>query len=50
MVYGSETWSLRAQESRKIEGFEMMCLRNICDIRRVNKVRNTIIKRGAGVS
>ena len=29
-VYGSETWSLSAQERRKIEVFEMMCLRNMC--------------------
>ena len=30
VVYGSETWSLSAQERRKIEVFKMMCLRNIC--------------------
>ena len=45
MVYGSETWSLSAQERRKIEVFEMMCLRNIYGIRRVDRVRNAIIKR-----
>ena len=51
VVYGSETWSLSAQERRKIELFEMMCLRNICGIRRVDRMRNTIIReRGAGVS
>ena len=31
--YGSGTWSLSAEERRKIELFEMMCLRNICGIR-----------------
>ena len=44
VVYGSETWSLSAQERRKIEVFEMMCLRNICGIRRVDRVRNAIIR------
>ena len=29
VVYGSETWSLSAQERIKIGVFEMMCLRNI---------------------
>ena len=29
VVYGSEMWSLSAQERIKIKVFEMMCLRNI---------------------
>ena len=37
VVYGSEMWSLSEQEKRKIKIFEMMCLRNICGIRRVEK-------------
>ena len=44
VVYGWETWSLSAQERRKIEVFEMMCLRNICGIRRGDRVRNAIIR------
>ena len=40
VVYGSKTWALSAQERRKIEVFEMMCLRNICGIRGVDRVRN----------
>ena len=44
VVYGSDTWSLIAQGRRKIEVYEMMCLRNICGIRRVDlrvgKLRN----------
>ena len=50
-------WSLSAQERRKTEVFEMMCLRNICGIRRVGRVRNAIMRererereKGAGVS
>ena len=44
MVYGSEILSLCAQERRKIEVFKMMCLRNICGIRRINRVRNSLIR------
>ena len=42
VVYGSETWSLSAKERSKIEVFEMMCLRNTCGIRRMDRVRNAI--------
>ena len=45
MDYGSETWALSAQESRV---FEMMRLRNMCGIRRVNRVRNAIIRERCG--
>ena len=48
MVYGSETWSLSAQEKRKIEAFEMMCLRKVCGIRRVDRVRNSLIRERCG--
>ena len=48
VVYESETWLLSAQERIKIEIFEMMCLRNICGIRRVDRVRNTTIRERCG--
>ena len=32
-------WSLRTQEGRNLELFEMMCLRNMCGIRRGDGVR-----------
>ena len=45
VVYGSDMGSLlSAQEKRKIGVFEMMCLRNKCGIRRVDRVRNAIIR------
>ena len=44
VVYVSKTWALSAHERRKIEVFEMMCLRNICGIRRLDRVRNGIIR------
>ena len=33
-------WALSGQEGRKIEVFEMMCLRNICGVRR-GRVENS---------
>ena len=44
VVYGSETWSLGIQERRKIEVFQMMCLRHMCGISRVDRVRKAIIR------
>ena len=48
MVYGSETSSLSAQERRKIGVFTRMCLRNICGIRRVDRVRSLQIREWCG--
>ena len=48
VVYGSETLSLSEQERRKIKVFEVMCLRNICGIRGVDRVRNAIIRERCG--
>ena len=48
VVYCSEMWSLSAQEMRKLGVFEMMCLRNICGLRRVNRVRNALIRERCG--
>ena len=46
VVYDSKTLPLRAQERRKIKLFEMTFLRNI---RRVDRVRNSIIRERVGV-
>ena len=40
MVYGSER--------KKIEGFEIMCLRNIWGIRRVYRIRNLLTREKRG--
>ena len=48
VLYDYETWSLSTHEKRKIEVFEMMCLRNICGIRRADRVRNSIIRERCG--
>ena len=39
---------IKCTKRRKIKVFEMMCLRNICGIRRVDRVRNAIIRERCG--
>ena len=43
MVYDSETRSLSAQKRRKIGVFEFICLTNICGIRAVDRMRNSVV-------
>ena len=43
-VYGSGTSSLSAQDRTKVELFEIMCLRSIYTIRRVDRERNSVIR------
>ena len=47
VVCGSKTWFLSAQK-KEIEVIEMMCLRNIRDKRRVDSVRNSLIRERFG--
>ena len=44
VVYSSEMWSLSVQEKRKLEVCEMLCLRNIQEIKRSKRVRNSLIR------
>ena len=44
VLYGSGTWQLSAHEEIKIRILKMMCLRNICGIRKVDRVRSAIIR------
>ena len=45
LVYGSESWSLSARDRSRLEVVEMKCLRSICGLRRVDRVRNEEIRR-----
>ena len=47
-VHGSEAWLLNTQKRRKIEMFEMMCLRSIWGIRTCGRVRNYLIRERCG--
>ena len=44
VVYDSKGWLLNKQERNKIKVFEMICLRNISDIRKGDRVINSLIR------
>ena len=51
VLYGCEVWSLKMHERKSIKAVEMNCLRNICVLRRIDRVPNVGIRRyGKNVS
>ena len=48
LLYGSEVWVLNAQEGKRVQAVEMNCMRNICGVRRIERVRNEEIRRRCG--
>ena len=49
LLYGSETWPLRARQEHKLNAFHMRCLRRILDISWQDKVPNTTVMKRAGI-
>ena len=45
LLYGSEVWVLNVHERKRIEEVEKNCLRNVCGVQRINRVRNEEIRR-----
>ena len=48
-LYGSETWSMRSAEERKVNVFEMKWLRSLVGVPRMDRVRNEEVRRRAGI-
>lgn len=44
VIYASETWTLRAEEARKLEVFEMRCLRTIMGVTLRDRLRNERVR------
>ena len=44
-LYGAETWGLREAERRKLNVFEMGCLRSMCGVTLWDRVRNEEVRR-----
>ena len=42
MLYGCETCVLNVRDRKRMEAVEMNCLRNICELRRIDRVPNEI--------
>lgn len=49
MLYGSETWALKAEERRRIEVVELKCLRAICGVTRYDRWRNDRVREVCGL-
>ena len=45
LLYGGEVWSLKVCERKRMEAAEMDCLRNICSLRRTDRVLNVEIRK-----
>ena len=48
LLYGCEVWSLKVRERKRMEAVEMNCFRNICGLRRIDRVPNVEIRRRYG--
>jgi len=48
-LYGAETWKVGAAERRRLNVMEMRCLRSMCGVTRIDRVRNEEMRRRTGV-
>ncbi len=48
-LYGAETWNMGAAESKRLNVMEMRCLRSMCGVTRMDRVRNDDVRRRTGV-
>ena len=48
LLYGCEVWTLKVRERKRMEAVEMNCLRNICGLKRIDRVPNVEIGRKCG--
>ena len=48
-MYGAEVWGLKEAERRKLDVFEMRCLRSMCGLTLWDRVRNEEVRRRAQV-
>ena len=44
VLYGAETWGTRVAERRKVDVFEMKCLRSMVGVSRMDRVRNEEVR------
>ena len=49
LLYGAETWTLKKEDENRLLVFEMMCLRKIMEVSRLDKIRNTKIRQSLGL-
>ena len=49
LMYGSETWTLKKEDENRLLTFEMICLRKILGVTRLDRIRNTTIRKTLGL-
>ena len=50
VMYGSESWGMKVEERNKLDVAEMKCLRSMCRVTRMDRVRNEVVRERVGVS
>ena len=48
LLYGCETWTVQKRHESKIQAFEMMCLRRVEGVTRMDRVRNVEVRKALG--
>ena len=49
VLYGAETWSVSEVDKKKLNVFEMRCLRSMVGVSRIDRVRNQSVRNRSGV-
>ena len=49
VTYGSELWGMKEEERKKLNVFEMRCLRSMCGVSRWDRIRNEVVRERTGV-
>ena len=48
-LYGADAWGMRIAERRNVNVLEMKCLRSLVGVSRMDRVRNEVARRRAGI-
>ena len=48
LLYGCETWTVQRRHVSKLQAFEMMCLRRVQGLTRMDRVRNEEVREALG--
>ena len=48
-LYGAEAWGMRSAERKKVNVPEMMCLRSLVGVSRMERVRSEEVRRRTGI-
>ena len=49
VMYGSQLWGLKLQKRDRLNVFKMRCLRSMCGVTRLDRIRNDEVRRRTGV-